>query len=282
MSFLANFLTKNNLPFTEAPNGILYHIEQAGSGANPQAGDYVKVHYRGSFLDGKVFDSSMEGRDPLAFQLGQGYVIKGWDEGIPLFPVGSKGKLYLSPEFGYGAAGQGDAIPPNATLVFDVEVIEVMDEAAYKAYEAAQEEERRKLIQQYLEKQLEMELPNIRKYVEAQPADYAYTLSGLHYHMEQEGEGPTAQPGQTVWVHYTGSLLNGQEFDSSRNRGQAFSFKLGENRVIPGWEEGLALFKKGGKGKLVIPSILGYGPRDMGVIPPNSILLFDIELLDVQ
>src|SRR5438445_12671599 len=108
------------------------------------------------------------------------------------------------------------------------------------------------------------------------------TSSELQYVDLTIGAGATAEAGQTVTVHYTGWLKNGKKFDSSKDRGQPFSFPLGAGRVIKGWDEGVAGMKVGGKRKLTIPPGLGYGTRGAGsAIPPNATLIFEIELLKV-
>ncbi|MCA1574809.1 MAG: FKBP-type peptidyl-prolyl cis-trans isomerase [Acidobacteria bacterium] len=109
------------------------------------------------------------------------------------------------------------------------------------------------------------------------------TASGLKYVDMVEGTGATPKKGQTVTVHYTGTLENGKKFDSSVDRDQPFEFRIGEGAVIKGWDEGLASMKVGGKRKLIIPPALGYGVRGSPPnIPPNSILLFDVELLGAK
>ncbi|MDP3092856.1 MAG: FKBP-type peptidyl-prolyl cis-trans isomerase [Nitrospira sp.] len=109
------------------------------------------------------------------------------------------------------------------------------------------------------------------------------TPSGLQYIDQVVGTGDTAKAGQTVSVHYTGWLTNGKKFDSSVDRGQPFSFRLGVGQVIKGWDEGVQGMKIGGKRKLTIPSNLGYGARGAGgLIPPHATLVFDVELLGVQ
>ncbi len=114
-------------------------------------------------------------------------------------------------------------------------------------------------------------------------ANVVTTPSGLKYIDLEEGTGATPQPGQTVTVHYTGTLENGKKFDSSRDRNQPFKFKIGQGQVIKGWDEGLSTMKVGGRRQLIIPAELGYGARGAGgVIPPNATLIFDVELLKVS
>jgi FKBP-type peptidyl-prolyl cis-trans isomerase FkpA len=106
---------------------------------------------------------------------------------------------------------------------------------------------------------------------------------GLKYTDDLVGTGTEALAGKTVSVHYTGWLTDGTKFDSSKDRGQPFSFPLGAGRVIKGWDEGVAGMKVGGKRSLVIPPELGYGARGApGAIPPNATLKFEVELLDVK
>ena len=109
------------------------------------------------------------------------------------------------------------------------------------------------------------------------------TASGLKYIDIEPGEGPSPTEGQTVTVHYTGTLKDGKKFDSSRDRGQPFSFVIGVGQVIKGWDEGVGTMKVGGRRTLIIPSELGYGARGAGgVIPPNATLIFDVELLGIK
>ena len=104
-------------------SGLQYVVIEEGDGAQAQAGQRVFVHYVGTLEDGTKFDSSRDRGRPFDFTLGQGQVIRGWDEGIGLMQVGDRYKLIIPPELGYGARGAGGVIPPNATLIFDVELL---------------------------------------------------------------------------------------------------------------------------------------------------------------
>lgn len=111
--------------FDKTESGLRYKIIQKGNGKKAEAGRTVAVHYSGSLEDGKVFDNSYSRKKPIEFQLGRGNVIEGWDEGIALLQVGDKARFVIPPHLGYGAYGAGGVIPPNATLIFDVELMDV-------------------------------------------------------------------------------------------------------------------------------------------------------------
>ena len=111
--------------FERTDSGLRVKDLQVGSGEEANAGETVAVHYTGWLPDGTKFDSSRDRNEPFAFPLGAGAVIAGWDEGVAGMKVGGRRKLVIPPRLGYGAEAQGDVIPPNATLVFDVELLEV-------------------------------------------------------------------------------------------------------------------------------------------------------------
>lgn len=111
--------------FEETESGLRYKIIQNGDGAQPEKGQTVSVHYKGMFADGNVFDDSYKRGAPIDFPVGKGNVIPGWDEGILLLKIGDKARFVIPSHLAYGEAGAGGVIPPNATLVFDVELMEV-------------------------------------------------------------------------------------------------------------------------------------------------------------
>ncbi len=111
--------------FDETESGLRYQIIQKGTGKKAEKGNQVSVHYKGQLADGTVFDSSYKRNQPLDFQVGVGQVISGWDEGIQLLSVGDKARFVIPSDLGYGSRGAGGAIPPDAILVFDVELVAV-------------------------------------------------------------------------------------------------------------------------------------------------------------
>jgi peptidylprolyl isomerase len=230
-------------------SGLQYEIIQEGSGQQAKSGDLVEVHYTGTLKDGTKFDSSVDRGQPFSFPLGQGRVIPGWDEGIALLKVGTKAKLYIPSNLGYGARAAGK-IPANSDLIFEVELLDIKEPVT------------------------QWDVSSLKAKT---------TQSGLKYYMLEERGGDKPTAGQTVFVHYTGFLEDGTKFDSSVERGQPISFPLGQGQVIKGWDEGIALLSKGEKAKFVIPSSLGYGEKGAGgVIPPNATLHFDVELVDFK
>lgn len=123
---IKDYLAKNNIQATRTSSGLYYKIDSKGSGPLPQSGEKVTMNYTGKLLDGTPFDSNVDPKfnhvQPFEFALGQGQVIPGWDQGIALLPVGTKGTLYIPSPLAYGANGQGP-IPANSVLIFDVEVV---------------------------------------------------------------------------------------------------------------------------------------------------------------
>jgi FKBP-type peptidyl-prolyl cis-trans isomerase len=230
-------------------SGLRYFIYKQGEGRIPQAGEKVVAHYHGLLTNGQKFDSSFDRGKPFSFSVGQGQVIKGWDEGFALLPVGTRAVLFIPPTLGYGSRDMG-VIPPNSDLVFHVELLEIQE--AFKPY---------KLEEGKLQT----------------------TASGLQYQIVKEGTGAQATAGKTVSVHYHGTLMDGKVFDSSFSRGEPIAFPLGQGMVIPGWEEGIALLKEGSRAILIIPPGLAYGANGAPpVIPGNATLRFDVELVKVQ
>lgn len=173
---------------------------------------------------------------------------------------------------------------------------EIMDQAAIEAFfNQTMEVEDKKRAERAVEL-VAAEGKTIEAYIQEKGLTASKTESGLYYVIEQEGTGEATTPGTTMYVNYAGYLLDGTLFDTSmpevakannifdaERSYEALPVNVGMGQVIPGWDEGLMLLKKGSKGKFIIPSPLGYGENGAGaMIPPNSILVFDVEVTDVQ
>lgn len=126
LELINKYKQDNNLQTTQTKSGLQYVLTHKGDGLPAEAGKRVQVHYTGKFLNGKIFDSSVQQGTPIEFTLGRGEVIKGWDEGIELLFEGDKAILIIPSHLAYGARGAGDVIPPHSTIVFDVELIKVL------------------------------------------------------------------------------------------------------------------------------------------------------------
>jgi peptidylprolyl isomerase len=231
-------------------DGMEYTVTSKGNGPMGRSGDTMVVLYTGKFTNDTVFDaSSRHGNVPLKFRLGRREVIAGWDSVMSKLRAGDKATMRIPPQYGYGKQQRG-SIPPNSTLVFEVEVIDVISRPEPWS---------------------------------AKGKDTITTPSGLKVVMfESHPENPMPKKGQNVSVSYSGFLLDGSMFDSSTKRGP-YTFPLGAGQVIKGWDEGIALLRKGEKAKLIIPYTLGYG--EMGrppLIPAKSTLVFDVELVDIK
>lgn len=278
------FLAENEIVAQAGEKGLYHTIEREGSGAYPKAGDYIMVAYTGKLLNGNIFDES-DPKEPFVFQLGYRQVIRGWEKGIPLFRVGSKGTLYVPSPLGYGKTGAGKAIPPNADLMFEVEVLQIMDINAYDQYMVALEEKERRAFERQQKEQFSQDKKLIHEYAVSKKLKTKRLSSGMSYALKRKGKGDYVKKGDLLTVHYEGRLLDGTVFDSSYDSKEPFSFVLGKGKVIEGWEEGLLQFKKGSEGWLLIPSRMAYGPRGIEEgkvsIPANSVLVFKIKILKV-
>jgi len=237
---------------TKTASGLQYYEIEAGDGAEATLNSNISTNFVlwVKTAEGYNFVDQSTTESPLSFVLGRGdTVFPGWEEGATGMKVGGKRLLVIPPELGLGAADNG-TIPANSTLVMEIELMDVKE-------------------------------PQVATQVDE--ADYTTTDSGLKYYDLKVGTGNIPVTGQTVVVHYTGWLEDGTQFDSSLDRGEPINFVFGEGNVIPGWDEGLATMKVGGKRQLVIPAELGYGDQGAGsVIPPSATLIFEVELLEIK
>ena len=279
---IGGYLQQEGVQATPSPDGIYFLSENEGRGRAPSAGDYVMVNYVGKLLDGTVFDQS-DSADPFVFQLGYRQVIKGWESGIPLMKVGSKGKLLIPSELAYGKRGAGKVVPANAPLLFEIELLRIMNFEEYDQYMIDLEKKERVAYEQHVKDQFKIDKKLIQEYALQHKMKAKRTKSGLSYVITKKGKGDLARPGDILSVHYEGQLTDGTVFDASK---KPYEVHLGRGKVIDGWEEGLQFFKRGAEGWLLIPSQMAYGPRaieeDGLSIPGDAILVFKIKVESIK
>jgi FKBP-type peptidyl-prolyl cis-trans isomerase len=275
---IRKYVKDNNI--TEKPNVLgLYIIESVkGTGAKIDSGCQVRMNYKVSLINGKELFSSFDRPEPVKFEYGKKIDTPGFEMALSSLHKGSKAKVIVPSTLAFGKKGSGTIVAPYQSLVYDVEILDVKT----KAEAEAEQTDNQKKEQQKADSLKKMEPILLEKYIKDNNVTVKPKPSGLYYVPVAEGTGPKAEAGKTVKVHYTGKLVNGKIFDSSRERNTPFEFVLGQGQVIRGWDEGIGLMKAGGKATLIIPSTLGYGEQDMGVIPPYSTLVFDVELLEVK
>jgi FKBP-type peptidyl-prolyl cis-trans isomerase FkpA len=249
-------------------SGLIYIPVKEGSGAAPKITDNVKVNYVGTLINGKEFDSSIKRGTPAEFPLNG--VIPCWTEGVQKMKVGGSAKIVCPSELAYGDGGQPPTIPGGATLIFDVELLDIVKPTGEAEMPKKDEKAAKKEA-----KEADKFLAKMAKEKGAEKSD-----SGMIFISEKEGTGASPKATDTVKVNYAGTLVDGTEFDSSYKRGQPATFPL--NRVIPCWTEGVQKLKIGGKAKLVCPSNIAYGERGAPPsIPGGATLVFEVELLDI-
>jgi peptidylprolyl isomerase len=236
---------------TTTDSGLQYYDIQLGKGESAQQGDIVQNDFILWIMDDSenIFIGSSNDSQSISFEIGQGdTVFPGWEEGNLNMMVGGRRLLVIPPELGFGDSAVGN-IPPNSILIMEIELLDISQPAMK---------------------------------TEVDQDDYVTTDSGLKYYDIVEGDGPLPETGQFVIVHYSGWLEDGTKFDSSWDRGEPYTFQLGTGNVIPGWDEGVASMKVGGKRQLVVPPELAYGEAGSGgTIPPGATLIFDVELLEI-
>jgi FKBP-type peptidyl-prolyl cis-trans isomerase len=255
-----------NADVVELASGVNYANDSLGTGREAKLGNLVSVHFRAwvikdstniykdwskdSSRQAATIGSSIEMGQPVKFKLGDSAFIKGVDEAIVGMKIGGTRTIIIPAKCAYGELGFGP-VPPNSSLKVVINLMDARDPIVAKSWEI----DSTKIIT---------------------------SKSGLKYVILQPGTAEKADSADLVTVHYTGFLPTGKIFDSSVERDEPFKFRLKLQPVIPGWEEGIQMIGKGGKAKLIIPPALGYGAVPVGSIPPNSTLIFDVEVLDVE
>jgi peptidylprolyl isomerase len=275
---LKNYLETQKITVPAMPSGMYFIETQAGKGIAIDSGVWVKVHFKVALIDGKQIFSTHDKGEPIAFEFGKRFDTKGFEEGVGKMKKGGKAKFIVPSPLAFGEMGRGAIVPPYSTILYEVEVVDVITKADYDKQQA----DVKKKEEQKKENAKKDESALLKKYLKDKNITVKPTASGLYYIEKAKGTGPQPTPGKKVKVHYTGTLLNGTKFDSSKDRNQPFEFELGKGQVIKGWDEGVALMNAGGKAILIVPSNIAYGDREIPSIPAYSTLVFEVDLIEVK
>ena len=256
-------------------NGLYYRLFTNNGGENPQIGDLLELTMSCSVNDTVVILPLTKNIIPMA----EPSFWSDFVEGFSMMHKGDSASFIVDIDSSFVNLFGYNTLPPQFSstdiMRFEVRLDDFYPESEFrfrmieniKKNYPAETEKAASELNAYLEK----------NGVVAQP-----TSTGLYYVKTQDGTGEKPSKGSTVKAHYTGYLLDGTVFDTSIERGEPIEFVLGVGQVIPGWDEGIALMSKGEKAVLYIPYYLAYGDRDLGVIPPFSNLVFEVELIDFK
>ncbi len=271
--FSSGINAQNKKPYTLHANGVKYKMHKDVKGPLIKEGNILELNIVNRNAKDSMIFNTYEAGAPFAVEVSK---------------TAYRGDLMSA----LMLLSKGD----SATFWFDIDSIPdfepipgLLEKGSLMKYTVKVEgvytnDEYMKRQENLMAEQLKKDTAAIVKYLKTNNIkNYKRTASGLFYVIESQGETQSANPvtGQKVTVHYTGTLLNGNKFDSSRDRNAPFEFTLGRGEVIQGWDEGIALLNKGTKAKLFIPSGLGYGAQGAGgVIPGNAVLVFDVELIN--
>lgn len=249
-ALIQEYLGNNNLNAQTTGSGLQYIVEEPGTEGFPESDNIVVINYKQFLLDGTILEESTGTPVPLILS----GLIPGLREGISLLQKGGKG-LFLMPSALAFREGGNETVPPSTPVGFEIELVDIhVDLLSYES----------SLFSNYL----------IANNLTADTTD-----SGLQYVINELGTGGHPTINSTVTVGYKGYFLNGTVFDESAPNMPA-TFALAA--VIAGWQEGIPLFQKGGSGLLLIPSSLAYGSTGQNSIPPNTPLIFEVELIGFE
>ena len=263
-------------------DGLKYKFyEKHETGKMPKTGDWITLNMINRTED-TVFFNSADMPTPMEIPMAESNFPGDIYEAFSMMHEGDSATFVISTDSLFKDAPP-QQIPEwlknSKNIYFDVRLLKVKTK---DEVEAEQKAEMAKKAAE-AEKAKEEEVSKIEKYLKDNNITTKPTASGLYVVIEKQGNGKKPKTGDKVTVDYTGYLLDGTKFDSSKDHGKPFSFNIGKGQVIKGWDEGIAKLKEGGKAKLIIPSNLAYGENGAGqLIPPYAPLVFEVKLLKVE
>ncbi len=274
MRYLRQYISENGIEIEPERSGLYYIPVREGYGAKPSAGDWVIIRYTARTIFDKVFDTTDEdvalrnnihSRNQIYGDKRvdlESIKVSGLKEGLIMTREGGAATLIIPSHLGFGSKGTG-IVAPYTTLIYDFELVKVIDDPA--AYE-------KEMIEKYLE-----------SYADSTHLVVTSRESGLYYIELAQGTGDDHPDEEDmVDVYYLGTLTDGRVFDTNIG-GSVFSFPIGVEAAIPGFDEGVRLMKPEGRSRIIVPSELAYGEHGSGeMIPGYTPLVFDIELIEIR
>lgn len=256
-------------------NGLYYRLFTNNGGDNPQIGDLLELTMSCSVNDTVVILPLTKNIIPMT----EPSFWSDFVEGFSMMHKGDSASFIVDIDSSFVNLFGYNTLPPqfNSTDImrFEVRLDDFYPESEFRFRMIEN-------IKKNYPAETEKAVSELNAYLEKNGVVAQPTSTGLYYVKTQDGTGEKPSKGSTVKAHYTGYLLDGTVFDTSIERGEPIEFVLGVGQVIPGWDEGIALMSKGEKAVLYIPYYLAYGDRDLGVIPPFSNLVFEVELIDFK
>lgn len=256
-------------------NGLYYRLFTNNGGENPQIGDLLELTMSCSVNDTVVILPLTKNIIPMT----EPSFWSDFVEGFSMMHKGDSASFIVDIDSSFVNLFGYNTLPPQFSstdiMRFEVRLDDFYPESEFRFRMIEN-------IKKNYPAETEKAVSELNAYLEKNGVVAQPTSTGLYYVKTQDGTGEKPSKGSTVKAHYTGCLLDGTVFDTSIERGEPIEFVLGVGQVIPGWDEGIALMSKGEKAVLYIPYYLAYGDRDLGVIPPFSNLVFEVELIDFK
>lgn len=271
---LQEYIDNNNITVQPVPSGFYFIESKSGSGRTPKEGDWMKINFEVKMMDGTMLYSTWENGNPMDVEVGKQFDTQAVTEALTMMKEGSVADLIVPSELAFGKEGRQPMIPPFSTILYKIEVIDLMTKEQYEA-------EKERMRAEQLKKNDQNKVESARFMADNAKKEGVVTLpSGLQYKVIEQGNGPKPGVMDKVKVNYHGTVIDGRVFDSTRDRGEPAEFRV--NGVIEGWQEALQLMPVGSKWILYIPPELAYKDNARGnIIEPNMALIFELELLEI-
>ena len=287
LTFLAACQGTSEDGYTTTESGLKFKYVNETSNPKPDSGAILLMNMAYRTEDSVLFPVPGQGPEgPVPVPLGASPDGSQVYEAFSMMKAGDSALFQVTPQELFTNTFNAP-IPPfidsTDMITFEIGVKEVMSEEDFRAYQMEMMRKQQEEMMAMMSEQMKVDSATIEQYLEENNIDAEATESGLRYKITKKGKGIQPAAGDSVFVHYRGTLLDGTEFEASTPERGPIGFPLGQQAVIPGWDEGISLLNEGGKATLYIPSPLAYGPqRRSEVIAENSILVFDVELVDVK